>query len=242
LQVEQSLVNARVGVHDKLGYRPGRVEGRGGLEGNTNLLAGRVIGPKKNYDQKQISSTKVRSYHGEMAFSFIHAADLHLGSPLVGIAARDPELAARLATASREAFTALVDQAIARHVSFLIVAGDIYDGEWKDTSIGLFFNRQVSRLIRAGILVYTLRGNHDAVSVVTQSVRLPEGVFEFPWKSADTVLLDDLKVAIHGRRVVQYWCSAHVLQWPPRSRSLCSLFIGGFGEQGLSILGTRAYP
>ena len=77
-----------------------------------------------------------------MTFSFIHAADLHLGSPLVGIAARDPELAARLATASREAFTALVTQAIAHRVSFLIVAGDIYDGEWKDTSIGLFFNRQ----------------------------------------------------------------------------------------------------
>lgn len=141
----------------------------------------------------------VRSYYGAMTFSFIHAADLHLGSPLVGIAARDPELAARLATASREAFTALVNQAIAHRVSFLIVAGDIYDGEWKDTSIGLFFNRQVSRLIREGILVYTLRGNHDAVSVVTQSVRLPEGVFEFPSRSADTVLLDDLKVAIHGR-------------------------------------------
>ena len=134
-----------------------------------------------------------------MTFSFIHAADLHLGSPLLGIAARDPELAARLATASREAFTALVDQAIAHRVSFLIVAGDTYDGEWRDTSIGLFFNRQVSRLVRSGIRVYTLRGNHDAVSVVTQSVRLPEGVYEFPSKSAATVLLDDLKVAIHGR-------------------------------------------
>src|SRR6266542_2770491 len=109
-----------------------------------------------------------------MEFKFIHAADLHLGSPLVGIASRDPELAARLAAASRQAFTALVDQAITHRVTFLIIAGDVYDGEWKDTSIGLFFNRQVSRLIRAGILVYTLRGNHDAESVVTQSVRLPD--------------------------------------------------------------------
>ena len=150
-------------------------------------------------NQKQFALTQVCSYYGVMAFSFIHAADLHLGSPLVGIAARDPELAARLATASREAFTALVDQAIARRVSFLIVAGDIYDGEWKDTSIGLFFNRQVSRLIRAGILVYTLRGNHDAESVVTQSVRLPEGVFEFSSRLAETVTLDEIKVAIHGR-------------------------------------------
>jgi exonuclease SbcD len=158
-----------------------------------------VTRKKKTITSEQVLLSRVRSYYGAMTFSFIHAADLHLGSPLVGIAARDPELAARLATASREAFTALVDQAIAHHVSFLIVAGDIYDGKWKDTSIGLFFNRQVSRLVRAGILVYTLRGNHDAVSVVTESVRLPEGVFEFPSKLADTVLLDDLKVAIHGR-------------------------------------------
>jgi hypothetical protein len=32
----------------------------------------------------------------------------------------------------------------------MIIAGDVYDGEWRDTSIGLFFNRQVSRLIREG--------------------------------------------------------------------------------------------
>jgi DNA repair exonuclease SbcCD nuclease subunit len=81
----------------------------------------------------------------------------------------------------------------------LIVAGDVYDGEWRDTSIGLFFNRQVSRLIREGIRVYTVRGNHDAASVVTKSVRLPEGVYEFSSRSTDTVLLDDLKVALSGR-------------------------------------------
>jgi DNA repair protein SbcD/Mre11 len=138
-------------------------------------------------------------YDGLMAFSFIHAADLHLGSPLLGIAARDSKLASRLAAASRDAFTALIDQAIANRVAFLIVAGDIYDGEWKDTSIGLFFNRQISRLVRAGIRVYTVRGNHDAASVITQSVRLPEGVYEFPSRAAATVSIDDLKVALHGR-------------------------------------------
>ena len=86
-----------------------------------------------------------------MAFSFIHAADLHLGSHLVGITAREPKLAERLAAASRDAFAALVDQAITRQVAFAIVAGDVYHGEWRDPSIGPFFNRQVSRLVRAGI-------------------------------------------------------------------------------------------
>ena len=36
----------------------------------------------------------------------------------------------------------------------MLIAGDIYDGDWKDTSIGLFFNREVARLDRAGIPVY----------------------------------------------------------------------------------------
>ncbi len=134
-----------------------------------------------------------------MAFSFIHVADLHLGSPLLGIRSRDPELAASLSAASRDAFTDLVDQAVLRKVDFFIIAGDVYDGEWKDTSIGLFFNRQISKLVRASILVYMIRGNHDARSVVTQSVRLPAGVFEFPSEHATTETLVGLKVAIHGR-------------------------------------------
>jgi len=151
-----------------------------------------------------------------MSFRFIHAADLHLGSPLIGIASRDPELASHLASASRQAFTALVDQAIALHVAFLVIAGDIYDGGWKDTSIGLFFNRQVSRLVRAGIPVYTLRGNHDAESVVTQSVRLPDGVHEFPSRSAHTYWLEAEKVALHGRSFPNRAVSEnYALTYPP---------------------------
>ena len=60
-------------------------------------------------------------------FSFIHAADLHLGSPLSGLATRDAELARRLATAGRQAFEGLVTRAIERRVAFVVVAGDIYD-------------------------------------------------------------------------------------------------------------------
>ena len=58
-------------------------------------------------------------------------------------------------------------------MDFVLIAGDIYDGDWKDTSIGLFFNRELSRLDRAGINVYLVKGNHDAESVVTKSVTLP---------------------------------------------------------------------
>ena len=132
-------------------------------------------------------------------FSFIHAADLHLGSPLSGLATRDAELARRLATAGRQAFEDLVTQAIERRVAFVVVAGDIYDGDWADHTIGLFFARQVARLDRAGIPTILVRGNHDAESVITRSITLPPSVHVFSASRAETLRLESLRVAVHGR-------------------------------------------
>lgn len=132
-------------------------------------------------------------------FTFLHAADLHLGSPLTGLALKDEDVARRFAAASRGAFSDLVTQAIAEEVEFVLIAGDIYDGDWKDTAIGLFFNREVSRLTRAGIPVYMVRGNHDAESEITKAVTLPDNVIEFSNRKAETHRLEELKVALHGR-------------------------------------------
>jgi DNA repair exonuclease SbcCD nuclease subunit len=132
-------------------------------------------------------------------FSFIHAADLHLGSPLSGLATRDAELARRLATAGRQAFEDLVSRAIERAVAFVVVAGDVYDGDWTDTTIGLFFARQVARLDRAGISTVLVRGNHDAESVISRAITLPPSVHIFPSNRAGTLRLDGLRVALHGR-------------------------------------------
>jgi DNA repair protein SbcD/Mre11 len=132
-------------------------------------------------------------------FSFLHAADLHLGSPFEGLSLKDEELARRFAAASREAFSALVAAALAEKVAFVVIAGDIYEGEWRDASIGLFFNRELARLDRAGIGVFLLKGNHDAESVVTKSITLPANVREFQSRAPESFRLDDLKVVLHGR-------------------------------------------
>ena len=132
-------------------------------------------------------------------FQFVHAADLHLGSPLTGLAGRDADLARRLAAAGRGAFEDLVTASIEQRVAFVVVAGDIYDGDWADASIGLFFARQVGRLDRAGIPVVMVRGNHDAESVITRSITLPPSVHVFPSNRATTHRLEDWKVALHGR-------------------------------------------
>lgn len=134
-----------------------------------------------------------------MDFTFIHAADLHLGSPLTGLALKDDTIARRFAAASREAFSELVTRAIEMKVAFVVIAGDVYDGEWKDTSIGLFFNREVGRLDRAGIPLFLLKGNHDAESVVTKTISLPDSVSQFPTNKAKTFSIDELKVVLHGR-------------------------------------------
>jgi DNA repair exonuclease SbcCD nuclease subunit len=134
-----------------------------------------------------------------MAFTFVHAADLHLGSPFTGLALKDEEVARRFAAASREAFTDLVTHAIEAEIAFMVIAGDVYDGEWKDTSIGLFFNREVARLVRAGIPLFLLKGNHDAESVVTKTISLPDSVVQFPTTKTKTFRIEELNVALHGR-------------------------------------------
>ncbi len=149
-----------------------------------------------------------------MGFSFLHAADLHLGSPLLGLALKDEAIARRFAEASRRAFTSLVTQAINERVAFVLIAGDIYDGEWRDTSIGLFFARELARLHRELIPVYIIKGNHDAESVVTSAITLPEAVTVFSTRKTETRLLEDLRVAIHGRsfptrEVADNWALAY---------------------------------
>jgi predicted phosphodiesterase len=133
------------------------------------------------------------------SFRFLHAADLHLGSPFRGLALKDAGIARRFADATRSAFETLVSRAIEEAVDFVVIAGDVYDGEWKDNAIGLFFNRQIARLDRAGIPVFMLRGNHDAESVVTRSVPLPDSVRQFSTKKAEVFELPELRVALHGR-------------------------------------------
>jgi DNA repair exonuclease SbcCD nuclease subunit len=134
-----------------------------------------------------------------MNFQFIHAADLHLGSPFVGLALHDEEIAKRFSHAGREAFSDLVTRAVELKVAFVIIAGDVYDGDWKDTSIGLFFNRELARLDRAGIPVFLVKGNHDAESVITKAISLPQSVHVFPSAKSRTFQIEAIKVALHGR-------------------------------------------
>ena len=130
---------------------------------------------------------------------FIHAADIHLDSPLSGLSAYKDAPADLLRTVTRDAFTRLVDEAIEAAVDFMVIAGDLYDGSWKDYNTGHFFCREMGRLNKAGIPVYLLFGNHDADSEMTKRLTLPPNVHQFESRKANTFLINELKVALHGR-------------------------------------------
>ncbi|MEO8277639.1 MAG: DNA repair exonuclease [Thermoanaerobaculia bacterium] len=130
---------------------------------------------------------------------FIHTADIHLDSPLSGLAAYKDAPVDLLRTVTRDAFTRLVDVAIEEAVDFLVIAGDLYDGSWKDYNTGHFFCREMGRLNKAGIPVYLLFGNHDAESEMTRKLVLPPNVHQFDSRKANTFRIESLKVALHGR-------------------------------------------
>lgn len=152
-------------------------------------------------------------------FRFIHAADIHLDSPLKGLEQYEGAPAEIIRTAPRAALTNLVDLAINESVEFVLIAGDLYDGDWRDFNTGLFFIRQAQRLLDAGIPLYLISGNHDAANQMTRSLQLPENVTLFSAAEAETKLIPKLGVAVHGQSFATSAIYDNLAQNYPTARS-----------------------
>ncbi len=136
-------------------------------------------------------------------FRFVHAADLHIDSPLLGLASRSAEFAARIDEASRQAFDNLVSLAKEEECRFVLLAGDLFDGQWRDFRTGLFFADRMRRLKETDITVFIVLGNHDAENTFMRRLELADNVRVLSRREPETVRLDDLGVAIHGRSFPQ---------------------------------------
>jgi len=133
---------------------------------------------------------------------FIHAADIHLDSPLKGLEQYEGAPVDEIRGATRRALERLVELAIDREVDFVLIAGDLYDGDWKDHNTGLFFVGQMHRLRDAQIPVVIIGGNHDAANKMTRSLRLPDSVELLTHtrpSTAKSKRLAELGVAVHGQ-------------------------------------------
>lgn len=132
-------------------------------------------------------------------FEFIHAADLHIDSPLKGLTRYEGAPVEKIRSATRAAFDKIVEFAIQRKVAFVLLAGDLFDGDWPDYNTGLYFRDKLHQLGKVGIRVYLISGNHDAASQISRSLRMPENVHVFATDHAETVNLEDLGCVIHGQ-------------------------------------------
>lgn len=152
---------------------------------------------------------------------FIHAADLHLDSPLKGLESYEGAPVDEIRGATRRALENLVDLAIERSVHFVLIAGDVYDGDWKDHNTGLFFVRHMYRLREAGIPVVLISGNHDAASKITRTLNLPDNVELLAHgqaTTADSPMLYDRGVAVHGQSFAKMSEYGNLAEGYPRRR------------------------
>ena len=101
-------------------------------------------------------------------FTFLHAADIHLDSPLISLSFQEPEQAERIRRACRDAFENLVATAIERRVAFVILAGDLYDGDAPNMQVAVFLRHQLARLEKRGIGVFIVRQSHNQWTVSTR--------------------------------------------------------------------------
>ncbi|MGA2325020.1 MAG: DNA repair exonuclease [Bryobacteraceae bacterium] len=154
-------------------------------------------------------------------FKFLHASDIHLDSPLRGIARYEGMPVDDLRLATRRAFDDLVRLAIDERVRFVLLAGDLYDGDWKDTSTGMFFASRMTKLREAGIPVFLVAGNHDAANRMTKSLRLPRNVSVFSARQPETKLLPEGDVAIHGQSFSSQSVSDNLAANYPAKRPGC---------------------
>jgi len=129
-------------------------------------------------------------------FSFIHAADLHLGSPFKGVGSKLPAVAETLGAATYDAFSGLVDLCLEKKVDFLLVAGDVFDLSDRSLRAQLTFRDGLARLSDAGIRSFTVLGNHDPWEAWSSRISWPEGAHLFSPDEVETV-----PVAVNGTPV-----------------------------------------
>lgn len=141
-------------------------------------------------------------------FVFIHAADLHLDTPFVGIGRSAPEVAEALRDASLGAFDSLVRLAIDRDAAFLVIAGDIYDGSDRGLRAQLRFLNGLRQLSEHGIQTFVIHGNHDPVEEGWSAIRAwPNGVTIFGSSDVSSVRVE---------RNGEYLATIHGISYPRR--------------------------
>jgi DNA repair protein SbcD/Mre11 len=129
---------------------------------------------------------------------FIHAADIHLDSPMRGLSKYEYAPKDAMRGATRAALGNLVDLAIEEECVFILIAGDLFDGIQRDIGTAHFFSREMGRLKKKNIQVFIVYGNHDAETQL-KTMMWPDNVRVLKHERAESIQLEEFDVVIHGR-------------------------------------------
>ena len=110
---------------------------------------------------------------------FIHTADLHLDSPFKGLRSLPKSIFERIQESTFVSFTRIIDVAINENVDFVLISGDVYDGETRSLIAQFRFKKQLKRLQEYQIPVYIIHGNHDHLSGTWAPIEWPDNVHIF---------------------------------------------------------------
>ena len=132
---------------------------------------------------------------------FVHAADLHLDSPFVGIQAVAPDnVSSALRDATFSAYENIIDLCIHEHVDALLVAGDVYDSADRSLRAQLKFVEGLRRLDDAGIRSFVCHGNHDPLDGWEARLDYPTGSMRFLEEAQAVPIFEDdpHRAVVHG--------------------------------------------
>ncbi len=130
---------------------------------------------------------------------FFHAADLHLDSPFKGMSELPEKGLEKLRDSTFEAFSALIQKAIEVKPDFVLIVGDIYDGEDRSLRAQKIFRNGMEKLFEHQIPVLISYGNHDHLKGKWTRFSLPENVFVMPEKTTKfELVIRDTEVFIYG--------------------------------------------
>jgi DNA repair protein SbcD/Mre11 len=134
-----------------------------------------------------------------MAFRFVHAADIHLDSPLLSLDEYPGAPVEEIRLATRKALGKLVDFSVESEAAFVVIAGDLFDSEWRDCNTGLYFISEMKRLRDAGITVYIALGNHDAANRMTAGLPWPDHIRFFDHKRPERIPVPGCDAALYSQ-------------------------------------------
>lgn len=141
-------------------------------------------------------------------FRFIHAADLHLDSPFIGMSGFPLVVRDVLRQSTFLALNNLVKLAIEEKVDFVLICGDVYDLADRSLRAQIRFQKAMEKLDHAEISVYIVHGNHDPEDGRAAQLHWPNRVHFFSAQMVESYVVgtgDQILARVHG---ISYLTSA----------------------------------